>query len=162
VGWPSILDRYRAAIDAELQAVLAAYPSPMQPLLRYHLGWVDEHGNALPRPVGKALRPTLCLLACEAASGAYEQALPAAAALELVHGASVIYDDIQDDDQERRHRPTVWAVWGKRRALGAGTAMAGLALARLADRGVPARKRLAAMHLWIGSCRDPGQHVRRG
>ena len=99
--------------------MLAAYPSPMHPMLLYHLGWLDERGSRRAGSVGKALRPTLCLLACEACSGTFEPALPAAAALELLHGASLIYDDIQDDDRERRHRPTVWAVWGKRPALAA-------------------------------------------
>ncbi|MBN2549833.1 MAG: polyprenyl synthetase family protein [Anaerolineales bacterium] len=109
-------------------------------MLRYHLGWIDEHGNPLTSASGKALRPTLCLLACEAISGDYHQALPAAAALELVHNFSLIHDDIQDDDRERRGRPSVWAVWGKPQAINAGTVMLVLAeasLMRLTKRGVP-------------------------
>ena len=53
---------------------------------------------------GKALRPALCLFSCEAHSGSWEQAMPAAVALELVHNFSLVHDDIQDGDTERRHR----------------------------------------------------------
>ncbi len=127
----------------------------MHGMLRYHLGGLGKRGAGRQSLAGKALRPALCLLACEATVGTYQQALPAAVALELVHGASLIYDDIQDEDPERRHRPTVWAIWGKRRALGAGTAMAslaGLALSRLSDLGVPAERRLRAERLLGESC----------
>jgi hypothetical protein len=57
---------------------------------------------------GKRLRPLLCVLACEAADGRIEQALPAACALEMVHTYSLIHDDLpsMDDDDLRRGRPT--------------------------------------------------------
>jgi geranylgeranyl diphosphate synthase type I len=89
---------------------------------------------------GKALRPTLCLLACEAAGGDWHAALPAAAALELVHNFSLVHDDIQDRDAERRHRPTVWAVWGEPQAINAGDALltlGRLALLELRQEGIP-------------------------
>jgi len=136
---PVILDRYRPQVDAELKSILTGRKSPLYDMLRYHLGWVDEQGNILRNNSGKALRPALCLFSCEAAGGDYRTALPAAAALELVHNFSLIHDDIQDDDRERRHRPTVWAVWGKPQAINAGTAMrilAGTALYRLEANGV--------------------------
>jgi hypothetical protein len=46
----------------------------------------------------------LCLLACEATGGDFYQALPAAAAIELVHNFSLIHDDIEDGSPQRRHR----------------------------------------------------------
>jgi len=109
-------------------------------MLRYHLGWIDETGKPLDTAAGKALRPTLCLLGCDAAGGDYRQALPAAAALELLHNFSLIHDDIQDGDLRRRHRPTVWSIWGMPQAINAGTAMRILtnsALARLEDKRIP-------------------------
>ena len=72
---------------------------------------------------GKALRPTLCLFACEALASEYSRALPAAAALELIHNFSLIHDDIQDQDMERRHQPTVWHLWGIPKAIWSGNAM---------------------------------------
>jgi geranylgeranyl diphosphate synthase type I len=65
--------------------------------------------------------------------------------VELVHNFSLIHDDVQDDDRERRHRPTVWAIWGKPQAINAGTAMrivANSALDRLQANGVPVQKQM--------------------
>lgn len=152
---PSVFDRYRADIDSELRSALAEQRLPMYDMLRYHLGWIDQNGSPLPGSAGKALRPTLCLLACEAIAGDYRQAAPAAAALELVHNFSLIHDDIQDNDRERRHRPTVWSVWGVPQAINAGNAMhlvASLALFRMAQDGVAAGKVLGAQRVLEQSC----------
>ena len=80
----------------------------------------DRWGNQAPSDIsqGKALRPTLCLFACEALSQDFSRAVPAAAALELIHNFSLIHDDIQDHDRERRHQPTVWHLWGVPKAPG--------------------------------------------
>ncbi len=137
---------YRAAIEAELRGVLSGHPLPLYEMMRYHLGWADADGKPQSGATGKALRPVLCLMACEATCGRHEPALPVAAALELVHNFSLIHDDIQDDDRERRHRPTVWSIWGKPQAINAGTAMrilANEALSRLEQLGFTAVKRLA-------------------
>jgi len=109
-------------------------------MVRYHLGWEATDGTPSDQ-TGKGLRPALCLLACEATGAPYSRALPAAAAVELVHNFSLVHDDIQDHDRIRRHRPTVWAVWGEAQAINAGDAMLVLgrsALLRLAGEGVSA------------------------
>jgi geranylgeranyl diphosphate synthase, type I len=155
VALPAVFDRYRQSIDAELRTALATHGSAMYDMLRYHLGWLDAGGRPLPGSHGKALRPTLCLLACEACCGTFQKALPAAAGLELLHNFSLIHDDIQDDDRERRHRPTVWTLWGKPQAINAGTAMwviANLTLWRLADGGIPEAQRLQALRLLNETC----------
>ncbi|MBI4187133.1 MAG: polyprenyl synthetase family protein [Chloroflexi bacterium] len=147
---PAVFDRHRAEIDAEMRAALAERELPLYHMMRYHLGWADDRGNSVAGPAGKALRPTLCLAACEAAGAEYRRALPAAAAVELAHNYSLIHDDIQDDDRERRHRATVWSIWGKPQAINAGTAMrvlASLALSRLEQYNVPAQKQLRAQRL---------------
>ncbi len=149
-GLPDVFERYRAVIDSELKSVLADYRSPLYDMMRYHLGWVDEKGNPLPGGAGKALRPTLCLLACEAVGEDYTCALPAAAAIELVHNYSLIHDDIQDDDRERRHRPTVWSIWGKPQAINAGSAMrllSNMAILRLRENGVTPEKQARVQYL---------------
>jgi geranylgeranyl diphosphate synthase type I len=120
---PVILEAYRSEVDAEIKDILNDRQSPLYDMMRYHLGWIDDKGNPARNNSGKALRPALCLFSCEATGGNFHDALPAAAALELVHNFSLIHDDIQDDDRERRHRPTVWAIWGKPQAINAGTAM---------------------------------------
>ncbi len=116
-------------------------------MLRYHLGWEDAEGRPLRSEGGKALRPTLCLLACEAAGGDWRAALPAAAALELAHNFSLVHDDIPDRDPERRHRPAVWSVWGEAQAINAGDALLALshlAVLKLVPKGVPAERALQA------------------
>jgi geranylgeranyl diphosphate synthase type I len=147
---PPAFSKYRSEIDAELRSVLAERKSPLYDMMRYHLGWVDEQGRRRRDSAGKALRPTLCLLACEAAGGEWHTALPAAAAIELIHNFSLIHDDIQDDDAERRHRPTVWSIWGKSQAINAGDAMhilAEVAILRLRHHGVPVEKQQRAQRI---------------
>jgi geranylgeranyl diphosphate synthase type I len=123
---PGMFSRYKNSVEQELhRAVPDSDTSEAYRLLRYHLGWVDQQGSGLETPIsqGKALRPTLCLFACEALADDYSKALPAAAAVELIHDFSLIHDDIQDQDVERRHQPTVWHLWGIPKALAAGNAM---------------------------------------
>lgn len=123
---PTMFARYKFRVEQELsRSVPDADVSDLYVLLRYHLGWVDRFGNRVGSPIfqGKALRPTLCLFACEALSQDFSAALSAAAALELIHNFSLIHDDIQDQDRERRHQPTVWHLWGVPKALVAGKAL---------------------------------------
>jgi geranylgeranyl diphosphate synthase, type II len=74
---------------------------------------------------GKRIRPVVCLAAAEAAGGDPNGALPAAAALELVHSFSLVHDDLpaMDDDDERRGRPTAHVRFGEAAALLAGDAL---------------------------------------
>ena len=124
---PGMFARYKTWIEEELGAsVPETEGADVQLLLNYHLGRCDQQGkpSTTSSSQGKALRPTLCLFACEALSSAYDRAVPAAAALELIHNFSLLHDDIQDQDLERRHQPTSWSVWGVPRALVAGDAIA--------------------------------------
>jgi len=140
VAPPSILSRYQADLDAYLRDTLTeGRPPLLYRMMRYHLGWEDAQGRPTEAAGGKALRPSLCLWACEALGGDRRKCLAAAAALELTHNFSLVHDDIQDGDRERRHRPTVWAVWGAGQAINAGDSLATLArlvLLRLAEAGL--------------------------
>ncbi|MBE3096665.1 MAG: polyprenyl synthetase family protein [Planctomycetes bacterium] len=152
---PSVFETYRDEVDAELRAVFEGYSSPLYDMLRYHLGWMTQEGEAGNGSAGKGLRSTLCLLACESLGADRRPALPAAATIDLVHNYSLIHDDIQDGDVERRHRPTVWAIWGEAQAINAGSAMrqlADVALRRLVDRGVSTEKALRASWLLDDTC----------
>ncbi len=139
--------KYQPMISAGLRAEVASLSLPLYDTLRYHMGWADEQGKPSSSGGGKAFRPTLCLLSCEAAGGAPERALPAAVALEFVHNFSLIHDDVQDKDRTRRGRPTVWAIWGIPVAIVSGNTMlkvADLAVGRLVDLGVSAAAALEA------------------
>ena len=123
---PAMFARYKSWVDEELsRSVVTTDRVGLYVLLQYHMGWADRWGHQAPSAIsqGKALRPTLCLFACEALSQDFTRAVPAAAALELIHNFSLIHDDIQDQDRERRHQPTVWHLWGMPKALVAGNAM---------------------------------------
>ena len=130
-----------AAIDEEIKAVLAQGEPSLQPfygMMLYHLG-LD---STVPGR-GKRLRPLLCSLVFEALAGEPRRALPAAAALELLHNFTLIHDDIEDQDPTRHHRPTVWSVWGVPQAINTGDGMyaaSRLAVQRLRERGFPAER----------------------
>jgi len=83
---------------------------------------------------GKRLRPLLTVLACEAAGGTAQAALPAACAVEMIHTYSLIHDDLpaMDDDSLRRGRPTCHIQFGEALAILAGDALLTLAFEVLA------------------------------
>ena len=93
----------------------------------YHLGWTDADGRPSADNGGKGIRQTLAVLSAEAAWADASVGAPGGVAVELVHNFSLVHDDLMDGDLERRHRPTVWALWGPSVALIAGDALATLA-----------------------------------
>ncbi|MBU6333772.1 MAG: polyprenyl synthetase family protein [Chloroflexi bacterium] len=134
----------RSAIQA---AMAAAFPQAEARVARfyamqeYHLGWRDARLAPADSDPGKLIRPRLVLLACRAVGGDAAQALPLAAAIQLIHDFSLIHDDIEDDSATRRGRPTLWHLWGLAQGINAGDGMfvvAHRALYQLRDRGVAA------------------------
>ena len=112
-------------IELELQKQISRLDVPrtksFHEMLTYHMGWTGE--GAGPEATGKRIRPLLVLL-CTAACGTdWQSALPAAAAVELVHNFSLVHDDIQDSSEKRRGRPTTWVKWGMPMAINAGDAL---------------------------------------
>jgi geranylgeranyl diphosphate synthase type I len=114
-------------IELELQKQISRLDSPrtkaFHEMLSYHMGWTGE--GAGPEATGKRIRPLLVLLTNLASSGAgtWQSALPAAAAVELVHNFSLVHDDIQDNSEKRRGRSTTWVKWGAPMAINAGDAL---------------------------------------
>jgi geranylgeranyl pyrophosphate synthase len=94
---------------------------------------------------GKRVRARLCLAACRAAGGDAETALPAAAALELIHAFSLVHDDLPalDDDTERRGRATAHVAFGEGVAVLIGDGLLNAAYREAARLDVPAAQRLA-------------------
>jgi geranylgeranyl diphosphate synthase, type I len=146
------IERLIADTEAEIQRVLdAADPvaAGVYEMCRYHLG-LDGSGST-----GKRMRPLLGLLAYASITGEHEKALPGAAAVELGHNFSLVHDDIEDDDRERRHRPTLWALHGIPQAINTGDMLFSLsrvALHRLTDLGFPDRTVLRLMRLYDRTC----------
>ncbi|KOG63286.1 family 2 encapsulin nanocompartment cargo protein polyprenyl transferase [Streptomyces sp. NRRL WC-3725] len=144
------LERARALVDPELRAAVESLPGSMRRIARYHFGWQQADGTPAAGNAGKAIRPALVLAAAAALGGpaARTAAVPAAAAVELVHNFTLLHDDVMDRDTTRRHRPTAWTVFGDADAILAGDALQALALRLLAEdahpASVPAAARLAA------------------
>jgi geranylgeranyl diphosphate synthase type I len=151
-------ERYLPLIEAELHEVVRSPDHSLSiyyGMMQYHLGWLDVQFETISARSGKRIRPLVCLLCNEAAGGQAEKALPAAAAVELIHNFSLIHDDIEDGSHYRRGRRAVWDVWGAAHAINAGDGMfvlARLALHRLAGRGVPAEQQQAATLLLDRAC----------
>lgn len=158
--------RYVPLIEEEMRAVINAGAQPKQfnVMLNYHLGFADSDGAPASAPAGKRIRPMLTLLSCEACSGDGLPAVPAAAGIELLHNFSLIHDDIEDRDELRRGRPTLWKLWGEAQAINAGDAMfafAHLALLRSAERGAPPDRVVRALRAFDEMCvrLTIGQHL---
>jgi geranylgeranyl diphosphate synthase type II len=146
--WPMRpADELRDAVEAYLYALeLAPALGALDATMRYALEWG-----------GKRVRPVLCLAVAVAIGASVEHALPAAAALELVHTFSLVHDDLPalDDDDERRGRPSVHVQFGEGVALLAGDALLAEAvrLALTYESGGVARELVDATLGMIG-----GQH----
>ncbi len=89
--------------------------------------WLYELVRAYPARPGKAIRPALCLATCRAFGGSEEDAFPIAVAIEMLHNAFLVHDDIADGSERRRGRPTLSADHGDALALNAGDALVVLA-----------------------------------
>jgi geranylgeranyl diphosphate synthase type II len=89
--------------------------------------WLYRLARSYPSRPGKALRPALCLATCRAFGGSEADALPLAVAIEMLHNAFLVHDDIVDGSLRRRGRPTLVAEHGAGLALNAGDALAVLA-----------------------------------
>ena len=115
--------RYHDSVEVDLRSIIEGSTVSTQSLLMYHMGWKDIDGADANLGRGKSLRSSLCLFSCESIGCDVRTAAPAAAAIELIHNFSLIHDDIQDGDIERRHRPTLWSIWGRAMGLLAGNSM---------------------------------------
>jgi geranylgeranyl diphosphate synthase type II len=115
--------------SSTFESQLASYRNRVSPLVlksipdrepKKHL--YDLISGQLARD-GKGIRPALCLATCGAFGGREEQALPSAAAIELLHNAFLVHDDIEDSSEYRRDRPTLHRQYGVPLAVNVGDAM---------------------------------------
>jgi len=158
-----LLQQMLSSIEAQLHASADTLGDPavqeMQIMLSYHLGWSEDS-----KQTGKRIRPLLTLLSCSGAGGTWEKALPAAAAVELIHNFSLIHDDIEDHSATRRGRPALWKRWGLAQGLNAGDAMFSLAfhtLQVLEENELPAERILACRRHIEDACLEltKGQYM---
>ncbi|MFE3634222.1 polyprenyl synthetase family protein [Streptomyces cellostaticus] len=134
---PACLKHSRVTITPALRAAVDRLDHRSRHQAAYHLGWSTAGGAPTSADAGKAVRPALALLSAEAVGAPAQVALPGAVAVELVHNFSLVHDDLMDGDEERRHRRTVWKLWGPSSAILTGDAMLALAQEVLLDTGLP-------------------------
>jgi geranylgeranyl diphosphate synthase, type II len=139
-GLPEVVAAPRRQIDTHLASTLDLADLP--PRLREAMAYATLSG-------GKRLRPLLAWHACVAAGGEGPEALPACAAVELVHCFSLVHDDLPalDDDDMRRGRPTLHRHAGEAMAILAGDALLTHAFGVLAGTGPPETARTLCREL---------------
>jgi geranylgeranyl pyrophosphate synthase len=118
------LERYLDLLEDRLEATVAAYP-----------GRLGDIGAETLAAGGKRLRPLLVFLATPEEERAGDRAVAGGAAVELVHMATLVHDDLLDGAELRRGRPTVWAEHGEGAAKAAGDYLFARAFAQLAQTG---------------------------
>jgi geranylgeranyl diphosphate synthase type I len=115
-GFRPVLDEKRAIVNKRIDELLAA------------TGFEQNEANELVkytfRTGGKRLRPVLTLLACESISGESRQALDGAVAMEFLHAASIVFDDLIDQHRVRRNLPTTQHAFADDKAISAGLFLA--------------------------------------
>ena len=109
-----LLDQYKGDVEAELERHI---PRTGEPPEFYAPVW-----DLLNRG-GKRLRPAITFLASECVGGRKEDALGAAAAVELLHNMTLVHDDIEDNSELRRGKPCIHIIYGIPTAINVGDSM---------------------------------------
>ncbi len=115
-------------IDRRMMNILEQHVS-VAPLfgdmINHSFGWDVEEEKR--KPIGKRIRPLITLLVGQALNNNREALIAIGATIELIHNFTLIHDDIMDQSVERRHRRTVWNVWGTAQSINAGDGLYALA-----------------------------------
>jgi len=130
---PAVLERARKLVEPTLTAAVASLDENLRLPVTYHLGWTDHEGSPSDAGGGKGVRSAMTVLGAEAVRADAIVAVSGGAAVELIHNFSLIHDDIMDNDRTRRHRRTVWDVFGVADAIIVGDAMHALAFQMLLE-----------------------------
>ena len=123
-SYRSYMSEAREFIESELVRLLPVESQKLHAQIKY----------AILSP-GKRLRPSLVVLSAESVGGERRDVINLAIAIELMHTASLVHDDILDKDLMRRNSPTVQAKWSVNDAILVGDALFSLALSLTADYG---------------------------
>lgn len=148
------------AIENELQKQVArldeAHTQPFYEMLTYHMGWSGKDTGRMA--TGKRIRPLMLLLVVLGCDRRIDwlRATSAAAAIELVHNFSLVHDDIQDNSEIRRGRPTAWTIWGVPMAINIGDALFSISSQAVMDlkNHYPAETVLKAANVLHNTCLD--------
>jgi geranylgeranyl pyrophosphate synthase len=131
-----------AAGGAHVPELMDELEARLQELARSHGPLLAEHAGATIAAGGKRLRPLLVLLAAGAAPAHPDRVVRAMVAVELIHSATLVHDDVLDGADLRRGRPTVVATAGREIATATGDLLFSRAFAELARNGRPEAVRM--------------------
>lgn len=131
------LKTYGKGIDEHLKKLFPVRDDYLSEPIWYHM----ESG-------GKRMRPALCLIVCEALGGSPDEAVPFAAAVEILHNMFLMHDDIEDGDTMRRDKPTVWVKFGTANAINAGDYLLGRAYRSILESSLPQEKKLRLLDIF--------------
>ena len=142
--------RSAAAINRRLDSGLRGEPAALYAAARHLI----VHG-------GKRLRPYMAVKSCQILGGRASDAMPAAAAVEMVHNFTLVHDDIMDGDEVRHGVPTVHKKFGTPLAILAGDVLFSKAYQTIADSRLPDASKARLISLLAGGCIDvcEGQHL---
>ncbi|MEN6592899.1 MAG: short chain isoprenyl diphosphate synthase IdsA [Methanobacterium sp.] len=141
----NVLKKYSTGVDRRIEKAL----DTIDPENLY------DASKHLIKAGGKKIRPALVLLTTEAVGGNIEGAYKTAAAVELIHTFSLIHDDIMDEDEMRRGKPSVHTLWGEPMAILAGDVLFSLAFELVAQTqvdDVPANRVIKALNTVVDAC----------
>lgn len=126
IDQPAQLDSLFEPIMQRAVAEIGHSSTFLEQISAYHMGWRSADLSPVtgerPNP-GKRVRPRLAMLVTAALDADPALAAPVAAAIELLHNFTLVHDDIQDESHLRRHRSTIWSLWGTAQAINAGDAL---------------------------------------
>ena len=130
-----LLRKASVALDAEIVRTFkkrgVGPAARMYGMLGYFMGYLDEDLKPIKRQSGKRFRPGLALILADAYK-VRKETFDAAIAIELFHNFTLIHDDVEDRDEMRRGKPTVWKLWGVNDAINSGDAQNLLVAERIA------------------------------
>ncbi|MFJ8330133.1 polyprenyl synthetase family protein [Streptomyces sp. NPDC094437] len=133
----------RSTVLPVIQQQVSALEPTLSRVCRYHLGFTDEHGDPSTGGVGKLTRASLMMAVADGVGLRPQDVQAQAAAVELLHNATLLHDDIADGDDLRRGRPAAWKVFGTGLAIHAGNALQALGVRIVADDAAPGHTEIA-------------------
>ena len=140
-------------MEEELERRAALVTATIEKLLPVmHPRGLYEASRHLVDSGGKRLRPSMLLLAAEAAGGEALALAPAAVSIELVHNFTLIHDDIMDNADVRRGRSAVHKIWGQSGAILAGDTLYSKAFQVLGMTAASPERILGAMNMLSRTC----------
>ncbi|OJF84776.1 polyprenyl diphosphate synthase [Nocardia seriolae] len=134
----------RSSVLPVIQQQVSTLEPSLARVCRYHLGFADKHGDSSVGAGGKLTRAGLMMAAADGFGLKPEDLLAPAAAVELLHNATLIHDDIIDADELRRGRPAAWKAFGTSLAILAGNALQALALRMVVDDSGPGHEEIVS------------------